>query len=394
MLIYLDTSHLIYLAEEKHASPKRFREFMDAWSAARCTLALSLYHLIELRQHPDRAVREQRYALLEALLPVRTQLPPNAEEGDSVTRMADREIVQALLRKGCISLSGEDVEGWMLRHATAFPHTIDHPSQLRDLRDGIESPLLGWFIGAMKSAHAMGAEALSREVDQKYQPSPRLRDLPDAPVPLEQLERMMRIMEEGLADANLLHRFAPFVSPEQMHHSMKTAMEPMRQMMRRAGEVGPRAAYAELMGTSEPERDPRRLDRVGQESLFSDRVRTLASTILGVADASTAESITRWARLEDCPGTWLRNALETEIAKAEPRPDAGNAYDLEHSVHLPHVDVFTADKRIARYMNQVIDRGGLPPTLEGVARPIAVSKDLLALQRAVIRADDGNPQTS
>jgi len=386
VLIYLDTSHLVFLAEVRAASPRRFRAFLDAWQAADCTLALSLYHLIELRQHPDAGVRGQRYAALAELLPIRTYLNPQGSPDDQMTLLQDREVVLALLQKGHISVSGEHVEDWMRRYAIPFPHTLQSPVHLDTVRAAVESPMMGWIVRGMQSAHAKAAEALSRPLDQKHRPSPRLNNLPDAPISHTDLEQMMRIMEAGLNDPDFFRSLGPIVSPEQMKQSVEEAMGPIRQMMRRAGEVGPRAAYAELMGAGDPARDRRRLDRVGQESLLAERVRGVASSILGVDDPATVEAIASWIRVEDCPGTWLHNSLEAEIKRAEPQPDPGNAYDLEHSVHLPHVDVFTADKRIARYINQVLDRS-FPPSLQGVGRPVAVPKDLDALRRAIIRGE-------
>jgi hypothetical protein len=327
-----------------------------------------------------------RYDTLADLLPIRADLDPQDAGEEPATSIRNREIVLALFRHERIGVSGLGAEDWMRRHAWPFPYTFGHTSQLDVVRKTFELPLLDSFVGVMQSAHKLEAEALSRPIGEPHRFSPKLSDLPDSPVDLAEAEDMWRTVERTLDDPALLQSFSPYLSAEQLRRSMEEAIGPIRQMMRRAGEVGARRAYAEAMGISAPDRDRRRLDQVGHESLFADRVRSVAHQILQIDDPATVNALVAAVRAEDCPGTWLSGALEAEIQRAEHNPDPGNAFDLEHTVHLPHVDVFTADKRIARYICQVLDRGGVPAALEGAPRPVAAPKDIDALRDAVISA--------
>src|SRR2546422_4738569 len=96
MLVYLDHSHLVLLADTAAQSTSDFGAFLAFWRSRALTLALSRVHLIEMRRHADPATRERRYRLLEYFTPFRSDIGPRSEYPNSVREL---EITAALARK-------------------------------------------------------------------------------------------------------------------------------------------------------------------------------------------------------------------------------------------------------------------------------------------------------
>jgi hypothetical protein len=88
-------------------------------------------------------------------------------------------------------------------------------------------------------------------------------------------------------------------------------------------------------------------------------------------------------KLEDCPGAWLKNAVEIQMRKAVAKDEPSNLFDLNHLSHLPYVDLFFGDKSIATFTSQVLTSPNLPVSLLNVKRPIAVPNSIEALESAI-----------
>lgn len=96
---------------------------------------------------------------------------------------------------------------------------------------------------------------------------------------------------------------------------------------------------------------------------------------------------TELVRLEDCPGTWLRHAVELQIRKATAKDEPSNLFDLNHLGHLPYVDLLFTDKRIAEFARQVLSAPNLPASLRHVKKPLAIPNSIEALESALIEAE-------
>jgi len=158
-------------------------------------------------------------------------------------------------------------------------------------------------------------------------------------------------------------------------------MQPLRDMVLRAGQVGIRQAYLETMGLVVDPTDKRHLDDVSNELLFRHYVRH-ALEILGVP-TDRQEVIGRRVSVDDCPGFWLARAVHLEARRAEPEPAASNSYDMDHVLYAPYADAFFTDKRIASYINAIRRRATPPVRVSQMPTAVSTAADVIAIISAI-----------
>ena len=221
------------------------------------------------------------------------------------------------------------------------------------------------------------AQAEKRPVRTAYKRT-RVRDLPDSPVSAADTKYALESLEHILSSEAELSVLFPHLPVPIARDLLDQHVGPLRQMIARASDVGVQRAYLEAMGIVDSH-DKRYLDDVTFDLMFQHHVRS-ALELLQIPRELVA-AISQRVTVEDCPGFWLAHAVELEIRKAESEPASSNAYDLDHVMYAPYVDVFFSDKRIAGHINAVRKRqdtissiSRLPPAVATAARVDAISQ--------------------
>src|SRR4051812_31442561 len=122
-IAYLDTSYLSELARVRRTSPERFSQFREFWNQSDLALAFSTIHMREAIRY---AGRQERFELLQLLLPVVSDLPLVVVEGLRPSNVPEKEILRALITQGKVGAPPEkhtqvleSCEIWSTRCSTA-----------------------------------------------------------------------------------------------------------------------------------------------------------------------------------------------------------------------------------------------------------------------------------
>jgi hypothetical protein len=293
-----------------------------------------------------------------------------------------REIIRYLAAEGMVAVNGPSSEDWLRVHTQIFPESIESADHV-SLIQSFEDEAFGNLVEIARSAIESETKAKTRAPGTKYERR-RVSDLIDAPLTTDQVEAGLQKFREAMEDDDLLRELYPLMTPDDARAGLHAFSEPLRRMMRRAGEIGMRGAYAEALGVqADLTRDRRPLDLVTQEAVFAESVRRTARQHLNRTDASEIEALVHRVSLRNCPGMWLARAVELKIRSAEPEPEISNAYDLDHVSHVPYVDLFFTDKRIANYIRQAIRDPAVPEVLRNYRGPVAVSDSIDAIEAAL-----------
>jgi hypothetical protein len=367
-LVYLDTSNIHLLTTLRRKDNARFTSFLERWRGLSCTLALSNVHLFELRRYGDASARDERYQLLEDLCPIRFQ----SESMDGV------EILRALSKHR--DTLGLDYPADQL--VEAFPKFLHTPTEVSQIRE-LEHTVLALAFEAFYDASKTGAAAHSREEGTKYERH-RISQIGDAKPAPEHRAMFLEEWEKQQPSSSELENLRELVPPEVLNEMFDAFRDLGLRFLDRAEEVGSANAYAEALGLdlSDPSIARSFTDQASQQYAFRFSVREAAQT-LGVQCESGFEMATELVRLEDCPGTWLRHAVEIQIRKATAKDEPSNLFDLNHLGHLPYVNLLFTDKRIAEFARQVLSSSNLPASLRHVKKPLAVSNSIEALESAL-----------
>lgn len=379
-IIYLDNSHLHLLSEIKRNDAPRFMKFMQVWASQKCTLALSQIHLYEITRYKDQDKKEARFDLLEELLPIHCDVSFVDEVPDAFRPLANREIFNALIRRGVMSVQDQA----LLRYATGLPAQLtskDHIALLRQLEG---SDLYRNIIEAFYDANRLSATANSRPSGTKYE-RPRLSGMSDTGINRDDLADLLQQLEQDQIDVAQLESLRGLLTPELVDDVFSAIRREIEEFVTRTGEVGSSSALAEFLGVdpSDGVRLRKPLDSLIQQYTFEFTVRQFLSDVFAKQDRNLLDKVVAEVNLEDCPGTWLKYTVQIQMRKAVTEDDPSNYYDLEHLAYLPHVDMLFADKRIVTFTRQVFDSNQLPPSLNGVREPIAVPNSVDALESAI-----------
>jgi hypothetical protein len=380
-LVYLDTSNFVCLQQTTDRDPARFVSFVAAWREKGCELALSRVHLVETRQYADAPTRQARYHLIGQLAPVRTDLTVRVTPVQWPVIIQEREVVRALVKNGKLGVVGDNSHEWMRQHTTIFPDTIS-ASDVSRVLGSYEDATFGTLVSWMRSAVETSTRAETRPRGTPYKRT-ALKDLPQDPLQPSEVERGLKELDSILASDQSLTDLFVGLDPQTARRIVEEKLEPLKNMIRRAGEVGMQRAYAEASGIkSDFATDRRTTEEVANETAFRQTIARIAqeSWQLSEQDAIAAAAALNPV---DCPGWWLAMQIHREMRFAEPEPTPSNAYDLDHLFYYPYVDLFFTDKRVATYIRQVLRRPNCPASLRNAPEPKSVARSVHAIETVI-----------
>lgn len=369
-IVYLDTSHLHLLARAREEGRPAYAAFLEAWRARHCEIVFSMFHILELRRHQDPAIRRTRYRLLQDLVPIRLDIAwPNPDENGPKT-MLEREILRAYIAKGMVSASTQEAADIMTGWAEILPGRLVSAAEAV-LAQITEAGVFGWASELAFSALTAAAAARARPADQPYQ-SPRLKDIPAESPGADEFKRMLDLVHEATPNQDRLwDDLGRFFPPEAMAAFRFAIALMMRETLKKQAALGPRQVFADALGI-----DPTgkalnaRLDDLQFDWTFREVVDGVVRRFFPIEDPEEHSAAVSALQVADCPGKWLRNAVETDLNRATPAPEPGDHYDLDHVAYLPYVDLLTADKRIVDFCRRVMTRKDCLASLRNVRPPV------------------------
>jgi hypothetical protein len=373
--IYLDNSHLHLLSELRRTNSSRFASFLKVWAAQHCALALSQTHLSEINRYEDQLKREARYELLEALMPIHSDIPIDEWTPYLFLSLTNREIFAALLNRGVISLK----DPTFAHLANAFPNALTSKNHV-DLLKGLSTmPIYHDLLNAFYQASEVAASANSRPPNTKYEIH-RLSQIPNAGLDADIVSDVMRGLDEAENNTGTFDGLSNLVGKEDLKRVFSELKDKIESFSQQTAETGALNALAEYLGTDPT--DTSSLDELIVQHTFDFCVRQFVTELCGDEDDNTISNLSGQVKLEDCPGTWLKHAVRLQLRKAMPIDHASNYYDLEHLSYLPYVDRLFADKRVAHCAAHVLSSGQIPTSVKGVRAPISLPNSVEALEAA------------
>lgn len=378
--VYFDNSQLHLLSETRRNDASRFAAFLEVWSARNCALALSQAHLSEINRYDDQLRRTARYDLLESLLPIHSDIPVGDNVPPIFVLLTNREILSALIKRELVSLQNSALKNC----ATGFPDRLTSKDHIDLLKHLPAVDIYRNVLDAFYEANRMGAAANIRPAQTKYEVH-RLSEIPATGIKPDDVADVLSRLEEvrdGIANLDALR---DLITPGEMDGVIGGMRSTIETFVKRTEEVGSSKAFAEYLGvdsTNQPDlRKP--IDLLIQQHTFGFSVRHFLTELWGGEDAEKLNRVAAQVRLEDCPGTWLKYAVQVQMRKATPIDDPSNYYDLEHISYLPYVDVLFADKRITTFARQVLNSDQVPSSLVGVRPPVSASNSIESLESAI-----------
>lgn len=379
-IIYLDNSHLHLLSEIRQNDAPRFTKFMEVWNSQKCALALSQIHLYEITRYKNQGKKEARFDLLEELLPIHSDLSFTDGLPDNFRPLANREIFNALIQRGVMSVQDQT----LLQYAAGLPAQLTSKNHIAILRQLENTNLYRNIIEAFYEANRVSAAANSRPSGTKYE-RPRLSRMEDARIDSDDVAKLLQQLEQDQIDVAQLESLRGLLTPEMADDVYGAIRREIEEFVLRAGEAGSASALAEFLGIDPADgvRLHKPLDLLIQQYTFEFTVRHFLTDVFGSLDGHLLDKVAAGINLEDCPGTWLKHAVQIQMRKAVTEDTPSNYYDLEHLAYLPYVDILFADKRILAFTQQVFGSNQLPPSLNGVREPVAVPNSVNALESAI-----------
>lgn len=375
--IYLDNSHLHLLSELRRTNAARFASFLKIWTTHRCVLVLSQAHLSEISRYEDEIRREARFDFLETLMPIRSDLPIGDGTPQLFLSLTNREIFNALVNRGVISLK----DPTLAHLAYAFPNTLSSRNDI-DLLKGLSTiPVYRDLLNAFYQASETAALANTRPLNTKYEMH-RLSEIPTIGLDPDVLSEIMRRLDEAQISASSLDGLANLVSEGELEGIFNAVKDMIKTFGQRTVEIGGSNALAEYLGADPTDRS--NLDDLIVQHTFDFSVRQFLVELCGDQDGETISNLSRKVKLADCPGTWLKHAVRVQMRKAMPTDHASNYYDLEHLSYLPYVDKLFADKRVANCAAQVLNSKQVPSSIKSIRAPIAIANSVDALEAEIL----------
>jgi hypothetical protein len=378
--IYFDNSQLHLLSELRRNDASRFTAFLEVWSRKNCALALSQAHLSEINRYDDQLRRTARYDLLESLLPIHSDIPVGDNVPATFLLLTNREILSALIKLDLVSLQNSALK----KCAEGFPERLASQDHINLLKQLPEVDVYRNVLDAFYQANRIGAAANSRPAQTKYEVH-RLSEIPPTGIKPDDVADVLSQLEEVRDSIANLDGLRDLITPGQIDGVIGGMRSTIESFVKRTEEVGSSKALAEYLGVdSTNKRNLRKpIDLLIQQHTFEFNVRHFLTDVCGVEDAEKLNQVAAKVRLEDCPGTWLKYAVQLQMRKASPIDDPSNYYDLEHLSYLPYVDVLFADKRMTTFARQVLNSDQLPPSLTGVCPPVSVPNSIEKLELAI-----------
>ena len=219
------------------------------------------------------------------------------------------------------------------------------PERVNTIRS-YDAPQFGQFTSAVyRSVEAM-VDNLAQPAGTPYERL-RLSDLPDQHAVSSQAVASSDKSAALLGVITDRDAAIAKMPPGALRDQLTTEVDALRNMHTRIAAAGLRQVWADLHGVAgDLSRDRRFLDDIAAERSFQQRAAFALSDVLHVEPAYAVELAKR-IPLTSCPGAWLSRQVDLEIRKGEASTDASSAYDLDHLVYFPYVDMFFSDVRIA-----------------------------------------------
>jgi hypothetical protein len=378
--VYFDNSQLHLLSETRRKDASRFAAFVKVWSAQNCALALSQVHLSEINRYDDQSRRADRYDLLESLLPIHSDIPVGDNVPPFSPLLTNREILSALINRGLVSLQNGALENC----TEGFPERLTSKDHMDLLKQLPRVDVYRNVLDAFYEANRMGAVANSRQAQAKYEVH-RLSEIPATGIKPDDVADVLSRLEEVRDSIVNLDALRGLITPGQMDDVIGGMRSTIETFMKRTEEVGSSKALAEYLGVDPTNQANLRkpIDLLIQQHTFAFSVRQFLTELWPREDSEKLNRVAAQVRVEDCPGTWLKYAVQLQMRKATPVDDPSNYYDLEHLSYLPYVDVLFADKRIATFARQVVTSDQLPSSLNGVCPPVSIPNTIESIESAI-----------
>jgi len=372
-LVYLDNSNLNVLADAMSQSDDQFDRFLQIWRSLGCTLAVSRIHLDEIQNCEYYRDRKRRYELIQKLIPIRSHLPFPGRTRLEFDLVMMRELYLALMR-----LLGRQSEIEQYdRYWAGFPMVLTS-IEVRLIPLVSEIPIVRSLKSAFHHARSLGASAKSRPRDEKYAPA-RLRKISEDVPENVDLDSALQELDRVFSDDNDWAALVRNWDPALVEKSKQEARDLMIGFVQRMRQVGPRRALEESVD-AEPKRDDKQtVEYLIDRTVLRQQVQSCAREYLSELEPATVAELESKIELECCLGTWLRHLVRLEMEREDPVNPVSNEYDLEHVVHLPYVDVFFSDKRIAHFVRQAQRRDPQLSIWRQVLPPIHVSASVGAI---------------
>jgi hypothetical protein len=269
------------------------------------------------------------------------------------------------------------------RATIGFPTKLASNDDVQAMRE-IEDPLLGGAVELFDSALGLAASAHQRPPNTKYE-RPRLTEIPDLKPTAEQTRAALEAVRGELAKMPLLMQARGLVGEQRLADGQADALSILERVFARAQEVGMRSAMEEFLGVQAVGMRPREFTDVAiQRSSLKDQARRVMELSSPGRSSEEYDAIAAQVRPEDCPGIWLRNAVELEFRRAKGVGEPNDWLDGDHLSHLPYVDALFADGEASAVARSVLRRSPLPAELQGVeARLHSVPNTVDALESVV-----------
>ncbi len=386
--VYFDNSQLHLLSEVRRNDPSRFAAFLEVWSGQNCVLALSQAHLSEINRYDDQLRRAARYDLLESLLPIYSDVPVGDNVPATFLLLTNREILTALIKRDIVSLQNSALK----KYAGGFPERLTSKHHINLLKQLPRVDVYRNVLDAFYEANRIGAAANTRPAQTKYEVH-RLSEIPPTGIKPDDVADVLSQLDEVRDSITNLDALRDLITPGQIDGVISGMRSTIESFVKRTEEVGSSEALAEYLGVDSTNQTSLRkpIDLLIQQHTFAFSVRHFLTELWGGEDAEKLNRVAAQVRLEDCPGTWLKYAVQLQMRKATPIDNPSNYYDLEHLSYLPYVDVLFADKRIATFARQVVNSDQLPSSLNGVRPPVSVPNSIESLESEISCLDQTNP---
>lgn len=349
MLVYLDTSQLVWLDTRRNADDAEW--FSREWSRLGCTLALTVHHLRELFQVKDRSCVPRRVNLLERFPSIRFAAVASAGA-------LEYEVFQQMLSQA----RGGELDFRPLCDAF-FPPAP--PGEIRWLAEQVFTPSVVNDIRAMEEDAAELANTIRAELPELdalvevRRGRPPVSEMEFTPEQVRRAHARVDPSQPGVLVqlAQELYRGVP--------RSRDRQREDRREQVREMG----------VEGLFDPERFPPE-DLHWVCGFF--RIARALSPVVAAATGASEPGIARGLKDLDPyagPGFRLFTAFRRALDTAAPRDEAGNFVDTYHLVQAPYADLAFVDRRVWDHLHSETrrkrPRAPLPP-LDTLAR----AKDL------------------
>jgi hypothetical protein len=382
-LVYLDHSTIVHLERVLKRDHSRFDEFVAAWESSGCVLTLSMFHVLEICGSKHADSRRVRLKVLERLAPAKVDVVPSEKIPGALQHLEGREIFYAIGRK----FGQNDQIRRLGRGGIAFPFDIPaaaFPLMLRHVTSAKARKLVKQFHDAV----VLGARARTTGMSVT-QIRHRLGDLLSGPIMPDQVVAAQSGIDDVLASREWNESIAAAFPPQYRSEATDTVRRWLLKFSERIGDIGPREAFAEHVEADLPGSLKSYTDELIKKFVFRQAVENTAKEVLVQLRSSELGILAESIAMQDCPGTWLRYAVEGELQRARSTWEPGATYDLMHLAHLPYVDLLFCDAEIANNTAKVLRRKGLPLLLEHVHPPVAVSSSIDEIQRVILDLSKG-----